>query len=58
MVLRLGHHRYIVASVSSGQWCAYVEFMVLNLAFSMVLGMPWSKAVGPRMEWSTGAVGF
>ena len=34
--------------VLSGQWCAHVEFVVLNLAFSMVLGMPWLKTVGPQ----------
>ena len=31
---------------------------MLNLAFSMVLGMPWLKAVGPRIDWSNGAVVF
>ena len=44
--------------VSSGQWCAHVELIVLNLAFSMVLGIPWLKAVGPQIEQSTGAVAF
>ena len=31
---------------------------MLNLAFSMVLGMPWLKAIGPQIEWSTGTVAF
>ena len=33
--------------VSSSQWCAHVEFVVLNLEFNMVLGMPCLKSVGP-----------
>ena len=31
---------------------------MLNLAFSMVLGMPWLKALGPHIEWSNGAIAF
>ena len=31
---------------------------MLNLAFSMVLKMLCLKAVGPRIEWPTGAVAF
>ena len=31
---------------------------MLNLAFSIVLGMPWLKAVGPQIEWPTGAIVF
>ena len=29
---------------------------MLNLAFSMVLGMPWLKTVGPRIGWPNGTV--
>ena len=36
----------------------HVEFVALNLAFSMVLGMPWLNAVGPQIDWSNGAVAF
>ena len=32
--------------------------MVLNLAFSIVLGILWLKAVGPCIDWSNGAVAF
>ena len=28
---------------------------MLNLAFSMVLGMLWLKTVGPYIDWSNGA---
>ena len=42
----------------SGQWYAHVEFVMLNLAFKMVLGMPWLKALGPHIDWSNDAVAF
>ena len=29
---------------------------MLKLAFSMVLGMLWLKTVGPRTDWSNGAI--
>ena len=44
--------------VCSGQWCAHVEFVVLNLAFNMVLGMPYLEVEGPSINWSNGAVAF
>ena len=31
---------------------------MLNLVFSMVLDMPWLKAVGLPIDWSNGAVAF
>ena len=31
---------------------------MLNLAFNMVLGMPWLNAVGPCIYWSNDTVAF
>ena len=54
MVLRIGHHRYIVVWYQLVNVMLIVEFMVLNLAFSMVLGMLCLKAVGPCIGYSNG----
>ena len=36
----------------------HVEFVVLNLAFSMVFSMLWLKTVRPLIDWYNGAVAF
>ena len=56
MVLRLEHHRYAAVWYQVDQWCAHVEFVVLNLAFSIVLGMLWFNTVGLHIDWSNGTV--
>ena len=35
-----------------GKWRAYVCFMVVDLAFDCVLGLPWLTRVNPRLDWS------
>ena len=44
--------------VLSGQSCAYVEFVVVSLAFNIVLDMPWLKAVGLYTDCYNGVVAF
>ena len=35
-----------------GKWRAYVCFMVVDLAFDCVLGLPWLTRVNPQLDWS------
>ena len=35
-----------------GKWHAYVHFMVIDLVFDCVLGLPWLTRVNPRLDWS------
>ena len=35
-----------------GKWCAYVCFMVADLAFDCVLGLPWLTRINPRLDWA------
>ena len=35
-----------------GKWCAYVHFMVVDLALDCVLGLPWLTRVNPRLDWA------
>ena len=35
-----------------GEWRAYVRFMVVNLVFDCVLGLPWLTQVNPRLDWA------
>ena len=38
--------------VSCGKWRAQVSFVVLDLAFDVVLGLPWLVATNPRLDWA------
>ena len=35
-----------------GKWHAYVHFMVVDLAFDCVLGLPWLTQVNPQLDWA------
>ena len=35
-----------------GKWHAYICFMVVDLAFDFVLGLPWLTRVNPWLDWS------
>ena len=38
--------------VTCGKWCARVSFIVLDLAFDVVFGLPWLVAANPRLAWA------
>ena len=38
--------------VSCRKWRAWVSFVVLDLAFDVVLGLPWLVATNPRLDWA------
>ena len=38
--------------VSCEKWRAQVSFVVLDLAFDVVLGLPWLVATNPRLDWA------
>ena len=42
----------VVGLVTCGKWRAHVKFVVLDLAFDVVLGLPWLTKVNPRLNWS------
>ena len=37
--------------VQCGKWQAHIYFVVLDLTFDLVLGLPWLTAVNPRLDW-------
>ena len=37
--------------IQCGKWQAHVHFVVLDLTFDCVLGMPWLTLVNPRLDW-------
>ena len=37
--------------VTCGKWRAWVSFIVLDLAFDVVFGLPWLVATNPRLDW-------
>ena len=37
--------------VLSGLWQAYVIFLVLDVLFEVILGMPWLSHVCPQLDW-------
>ena len=38
--------------VTCGKWHARVSFIVLDLAFDVVFGLPWLVAPNPRLDWA------
>ena len=38
--------------VSCGKWRTQVSFVVLDLAFDVVLGLPWLIATNPCLDWA------
>ena len=38
--------------VTCGKWRARVSFIVLDLAFDVVFGLPWLHATNPRLDWA------
>ena len=38
--------------VLCGKWHAWVSFIVLGLAFDVVLGFPWLVATTPHLDWA------
>ena len=37
--------------IYSGKWQARVHFVVLDLNFDCVLGVPWLTMTNPRLDW-------
>ena len=38
--------------VTCGKWRAWVSFIVLDLAFDVVFGLPWLVATKPHLDWA------
>ena len=38
--------------VSCGKWHAQLSFVVLDLAFDVVLGLPWLVTTNPHLDWA------
>ena len=38
--------------VTCGKWRTRVSFIVLDLAFDVVFGLPWLVATNPRIDWA------
>ena len=38
--------------VTCGKWHARVSFIVLDLAFDVVFGLPWLVATNPHLDWA------
>ena len=38
--------------LTRGKWCAQVSFIVLDLAFDVVFGLPWLVATNPHLDWA------
>ena len=49
---RLASLGAVCGLVQCGKWQAHVYFLVLDLTFDLVLGMPWLTAANPRMDWA------
>ena len=41
----------VMGTVSCGKWRGCVRFVVVDLAFDVVLGLPWLTSVNPRVDW-------
>ena len=41
----------VMGLVTCGKWRAHVQFVVLDLAFDVVLGLPWLVATNPKLDW-------
>ena len=48
---RLASLGAVCGLVQCGKWQAHVYFLVLDLTFNLVLGMPWITAANPWMDW-------
>ena len=42
--------------VQIGPWQAFVNFIVLNLSFEIILGMPWLMQANPRLDFAKGTL--
>ena len=42
----------VAGLVTCGKWRARVSFIVLDLAFDVVFGLPWLVATNPRLDWA------
>ena len=38
--------------VTCGKWCAWVSFIVLDLVFDVVFGLPCLVATNPQLDWA------
>ena len=38
--------------VTCGKWRAQVSFILLDLVFNVVFGLPWLVATNPRLYWA------
>ena len=38
--------------VSCGKWRVWLSFVVLDLAFNVMLGLPWLVATNPGLDWA------
>ena len=38
--------------VTCGKWHARVTFIVLDLVFNVVFGLPWLVATNPHLDWA------
>ena len=38
--------------VTCGKWRACVSFIVLDLDFDVVFGLPWLVATNPQLDWA------
>ena len=45
----LGH---VSGLVTCGKWHPRVSFIVLDLAFDVVFGLPWLVATNPHLDWA------
>ena len=49
---RLASLGAVCGLVQCGKWQAHVYFLVLDLMFDLVLGMPWLMVANLRMDWA------
>ena len=49
---RLSSLGQVSGLVTCGKWHAWVSFIVLDLAFDIVFGLPWLVATNPRLDWA------
>ena len=47
---RLASLGVVCGLVQCGKWQADICFLVLDLTFGLVLGMPWLTAANPQMD--------
>ena len=49
---RLSSLGQVSGLVSCGKWCALLSFVVLDLAFNVVLGFLWLVTANPHLDWA------